>query len=482
MAKKREGPVQALTIALIIFVMCTFVLAVTTYVFYAQNEDNKVAKKEADKAANEARQSLATAEQAQKDLLESRIGVNEGDSIDAVDKELASLQDKVKKYGGDGNTTPTYRGIIKTLDKALVNKDSANKTLEANIRDLESDLTASRASLDEKTESHNSAIDEKQKELARVSQESKKWQDDFTERYQASIQEIEKERAEKERLIALEDQIKKFILPSLNAESQQKYKAAQDDPASQLQIIAKELNEQIAAIKKKNQVLGYMRIADQRVIDYIHSYIENSLPEDRVEGFDGTVVVVNELEQTVVIAFPQTYSLRIGTIFSVYNPGEHLPLTSSKKALVEIVSKDDSKRTARGRVLRGSNFDPVLKGDAVATNLWSPLMPLQVVLAGHIQLDQDSATDDEDLKELIENAGGTVTDQVSYMTTFVVDAGMPNQQEQDDEYREQKRQRQAILDRAKELGIKILNTDRFLEMFGLEENYFDADHLVTPTP
>lgn len=482
MAKKREGPVQALTIALIIFVMCTFVLAVTTYVFYAQNEDNKVAKKEADNAANEARQSLATAEQAQKDLLESRIGVNEGDSIDAVDKELASLQDKVKKYGGDGNTTPTYRGIIKTLDKALVNKDSTNKTLEANIRDLESDLAASRASLDEKTESHNSAIDEKQKELARVSQESKKWQDDFTERYQASIQEIENERAEKERLIALEDQIKKFILPSLSAESQQKYKAAQDDPASQLQIIAEELNEQIAAIKKKNQVLGYMRIADQRVIDYIHSYIKNSLPEDRVEGFDGTVVVVNELEQTVVIAFPQTYSLRIGTIFSVYNPGEHLPLTSSKKALVEIVSKDDSKRTARGRVLRGSNFDPVLKGDAVATNLWSPLMPLQVVLAGHIQLDQDSATDDEDLKELIENAGGTVTDQVSYMTTFVVDAGMPNQQEQDDEYREQKRQRQAILDRAKELGIKILNTDRFLEMFGLEENYFDADHLVTPTP
>ena len=482
MAKKREGPVQALTVALIIFVMCTFVLAVTTYVFYAQNEDNKAAKKEADNAANEARQSLATAERTQKDLLESRIGVNEGDSIDAVDKELASLQDKVKKYGGDGNTTPTYREIIKTLDKALANKDSANKTLEANIRDLESNLAASRASLDEKTESHNSAIDEKQKELARISQENKKWQDDFTERYQASIQEIEKERAEKERLIALEDQITKFILPSLKAESQQNYKAAQGDPASQLQIIAKELNEQIAAIKKKNQVLGYMRIADQRVIDYIHSYIKNSLPEDRVEGFDGTVVVVNELEQTVVIAFPQTYSLRIGTIFSVYNPGEHLPLTSSKKALVEIISKDDSKRTARGRVLGGSNFDPVLKGDAVATNLWSPLMPLQVVLAGRIQLDQDSATDNEDLKELIEKAGGTVTDQVSYMTTFVVDAGMPNQQEQDDEYREQKRQRQATIERAKELGVKILNTDRFLEMFGLEENYFDADHLVTPTP
>ena len=41
---------------------------------------------------------------------------------------------------------------------------------------------------------------------------------------------------------------------------------------------------------------------------------------------------------------------------------------------------------------------------------------------------------------------------------------------------------EAVLDRANELGVKILNTARFLEMFGLEENYFDADHLVTPTP
>ncbi len=109
-------------------------------------------------------------------------------------------------------------------------------------------------------------------------------------------------------------------------------------------------------------------------------------------------------------------------------------------------------------------------------------MPLQVVLVGHVQLDRDSATDDEDLKNLVERAGGTVTDQVNYTTTFVIDAGIPDQQGQDDEYREQRKQRQAVLDRANELGVKILNTARFLEMFGLEENYFDADHLVTPTP
>ena len=124
MAKKKASAVQALTIALIIFVMCTFVLAVTTYVFYAQNEDAKVAKVAAEKAANEARQNLATAEQSQKELLEARIGVNEGDSIEAVDKDLAGLQEKAKKYGGEENATPTYRELIKTFDNAL---KSANR-------------------------------------------------------------------------------------------------------------------------------------------------------------------------------------------------------------------------------------------------------------------------------------------------------------------------------------------------------------------
>ena len=268
MAKKREGPVQALTISLIIFVMCTFVLAVTTYVFYAQNEDDKEAKKAADDADNQARQSLALVEQTQKDLLESRIGVNEGDSIEAVDKELAALQEKAKKYGGEENATPTYRELIKTLDKALVNKDSANKTLEANVRDLEVELAASRASLDEKTESHSAAIDEKQKELAKVSQDAQKWQDDFTERYQASVQEIEKERVEKERLIALEDQIKKFVLPSMRSESQEKYKAAKNEFEEAIRINKKIKKEDSSVYINLGNVYGKLNGIDLAIENF----------------------------------------------------------------------------------------------------------------------------------------------------------------------------------------------------------------------
>lgn len=38
------------------------------------------------------------------------------------------------------------------------------------------------------------------------------------------------------------------------------------------------------------------------------------------------------------------------------------------------------------------------------------------------------------------------------------------------------------LTQAAKLGVKVVRIDGFLELFGLEQNYFEADYLVTPTP
>jgi uncharacterized protein YacL len=66
MAKKTASAIQALTISLIIFVMLTFVLAVTTYVFFAQKQDAVVASKAANEAASAAQQDKQKAEHAQR--------------------------------------------------------------------------------------------------------------------------------------------------------------------------------------------------------------------------------------------------------------------------------------------------------------------------------------------------------------------------------------------------------------------------------
>ena len=481
MAKKKASAVQALTIALIIFVMCTFVLAVTTYVFYAQNEDAKVAKEAAEKAANEARQSLTTAEQAQKDLLEARIGVNPGDSIEAVDKELAGLQEKAKKYGGEENATPTYRELIKTFDSALKSANGDNASLTAENRDLQDKLKSSQKNLKDIQVSHSETMDEKQKEIDAIGKAREETAAKFTAESQKLTEDLNAANDKASRLADLEKQIHDEVGPYISPSRRDKFSAA-NNAADQVAIVLEELTIRDKLINQQNQVLGAMRVADPTLQQYI---LAATPADDRIDGFDGRVVVVNERERSVLVRFPRTIGIRPGMLFFAYEPMEQMPLISAKKGILEIVSVE-SGTVARGRILNTSNYNPIVEGDAVATSLWSPLMPLEVVFVGHIQIDRDSATDDQELEDLIQKVGGDVAQTVSHTTSLLVDAGVPNQSGVSGENlgwdEAAKRRRTINLQQANKLGIKVVRIDGFLELFGLEENYFDADHLVTPTP
>ncbi|MFL2863047.1 MAG: BRCT domain-containing protein [Pirellulales bacterium] len=481
MAKKKASAVQALTIALIIFVMCTFVLAVTTYVFYAQNEDAKVAKEAAEDAATEARQSLTTAEQAQKDLLEARIGVNPGDSIEAVDKELAGLQEKAKKYGGEENATPTYRELIKTFDSALKSANGDNASLTAENRDLQDKLKSSQKNLKDIQVSHSETMDEKQKEIDAIGKAREETAAKFTAESQKLTEDLNAANDKASRLADLEKQIHDEVGPYISPSRRDKFSAA-NNAADQVAIVLEELTIRDKLINQQNQVLGAMRVADPTLQRYI---LAATPADDRIDGFDGRVVVVNERERSVLVRFPRTIGIRPGMLFFAYEPMEQMPLISAKKGILEIVSVE-SGTVARGRILNTSNYNPIVEGDAVATSLWSPLMPLEVVFVGHIQIDRDSATDDQELEDLIQKVGGDVAQTVSHTTSLLVDAGVPNQSGVSGENlgwdEAAKRRRTINLQQANKLGIKVVRIDGFLELFGLEENYFDADHLVTPTP
>ena len=481
MAKKKASAVQALTIALIIFVMCTFVLAVTTYVFYAQNEDAKVAKEAAEDAATEARQSLTTAEQAQKDLLEARIGVNPGDSIEAVDKELAGLQEKAKKYGGEENATPTYRELIKTFDNALKSANGDNASLTAENRDLQDKLKSSQKNLKDIQVSHSETMDEKQKEIDAIGKAREETAAKFTAESQKLTEDLNAANDKASRLADLEKQIHDEVGPYISPSRRDKFSAA-NNAADQVAIVLEELTIRDKLINQQNQVLGAMRVADPTLQRYI---LAATPADDRIDGFDGRVVVVNERERSVLVRFPRTIGIRPGMLFFAYEPMEQMPLISAKKGILEIVSVE-SGTVARGRILNTSNYNPIVEGDAVATSLWSPLMPLEVVFVGHIQIDRDSATDDQELEDLIQKVGGDIAQTVSHTTSLLVDAGVPDQSGVSGENlgwdEAAKRRRTINLQQANKLGIKVVRIDGFLELFGLEENYFDADHLVTPTP
>ena len=247
-------------------------------------------------------------------------------------------------------------------------------------------------------------------------------------------------------------------------------------------MLLDELKLRDEVVRRQNEVLGAMRIADPSLQDAI---LAATPADDRIDGFDGRIVLVNELEQSVLISFPRTIGIRPGMLFFVYTPGDQLPMVAEKKGILEIVAVE-SGTTARGRVLNTSTRDPILLGDGVATSLWSPLRPLEVVVVGHVQLDRDSAADTDRLEALIASVGGRVAETVSHSTSLVVDAGEPRQVGEvggrDDWTNQDKARRLQNLTQAAKLGVKVVRIDGFLELFGLEQNYFEADYLVTPTP
>ncbi len=480
MAKKTASAVQLLTISLIIFVMLTFVLAVTTYVFYAQKQDAVVAAKTAKESTTAAQQKQQAAEQAQQKMLSKIIGAEKGQTIDDLDTELLNFRDKVKG-GGDENTTPTYRLLVKTLDTAVQSANQDNASLAEEKRNLEGKLAAAKQGRLTDQTAHKDQLEKEQEELAAVAAARQK----MNQQYEADVARLssalEAANEKAERLQSLEDKIRREAAPYVATESRDDFEAA-TTAAEQVAMLLDELKQRDQVVSRQNQVLGAMRIADPVLQDTI---LAATPADDRIDGFDGRIVLINELEQSVLIDFPRTIGIRPGMLFFVYSPGDQLPLMADKKGILEIVTVE-SGSMARGRVLDTSTRDPILLGDAVATSLWSPLMPLEVVVVGHVQLDNDSATDTDRVQDLVVSVGGEVADTVSHTTSLVVDAGEPRQVGavggREDWTDQDKARRLQNLTQAAKLGVKVVRIDGFLELFGLEQNYFEADYLVTPTP
>lgn len=480
MAKKTASAVQLLTVSLIIFVMLTFVLAVTTYVFYAQMNDAMVAKDDADKAAAAAAAKQLAADGDRKDLLETVVGADDGQTLEGLKKELAEQRDKLK--GGENeNTTPTYRGLVKTLATALENANRTHQNKIAEFDELKAKLLRTEDGRKSDQDAHDAQLKAKIKDLEQVSAAREEMNSKFEQEVSKLNEQLAAANAKVERLESLEDEIRNAAAP-LAPEKQAEFRAADENPTAQVAMLLEELKDRNSTINRQNKILGSMRIASP---DLQATILAATPPDDRIDGFDGQIVLVNELEKSVLILFPRTRTsdIRPGMLFDVYRPDEPLPLMADSKGRIEIVSAE-SETLVRGRVLDGTIADPIVANDAVATSLWSPLRPLEVVIVGHVQLDNDSKTDEDRLKGLVTDIGGKVAKSVSLATSLVVDAGEPTRvgSAGDDWTDEKAATRRLNLGEAEKLGVKVVRIDAFLELFGLEENYFEAEYLATPTP
>jgi hypothetical protein len=92
------------------------------------------------------------------------------------------------------------------------------------------------------------------------------------------------------------------------------------------------------------------------------------------------------------------------TVFDAASPG--IP-TEKPKANIELIQVGD--RYSVARIDRtNSTIDPIRVGDIVYSPAWSPEEPMQFALIGKIDVNRDNKDDREELKRMIEDAGGKV--------------------------------------------------------------------------
>jgi hypothetical protein len=458
-----------LSIALIVFVMLSFVLGITTYVFSSGRAREAGRAEETGAELAELKRRLE-AEAGEKDRLRDVIGTSQ-DTVDAVEAERTEFfETQFKDFEFDEKN---YKRLVEWL---LQSKTELDEKF-AQVEQEQAALAAEKAKEVATAEAAQKAAE---LALAQAEQKLKQEQEDFKQRrveVEKKMEEISglhrQALASADQMRAITEEIEK-LGPLLGPDLRRKFAApaaeGQPEPwPERVRFARRELEERQRQIRDLNETLARLRVAD----DKLQRLVRDATPaDDRIDGFDGRIVAVNPADSTALVLCPTTAGLRPGLVLFVYDPADPRPEFGARKGTLQVVEVE-SPTLARARILRDTVADPILSGDGVATSLWSPGERTQVVIVGFVRIGDDPTGELEVLRERIERGGARVVDTVSPQTTVVVDAGLPERSDVDsgaarswraaDENRRKK-----ALDRAAELGIRVTGLAGLLEMLGLD--------------
>jgi hypothetical protein len=472
MAASRATVVQSLSIALIVFVMLTFVLAVTTYLFFRQKFDAEAAAGASATEMAQAKTALETAE-GDKNKLKQILGFTDDKSVADIETEVNELFEKNHEdFEADSKSYKSFSAWLLTSNEA---KDKALNALNAKNAQLDKEKAEALAAAEKRQQDLEARAKAKEDEAAALKK-------DFDGRWQEHEAKVKSLTAEQQkaldrsaRLDLLDAEIAKGE-PLLSASRQARFKT--QPPEGRVAVLFEELRDRDKLITRQNEILGDLRVADRALQDTV---LAATPQDDRIDGFDGRVLSINEIDRTVLLDVGSTRGLRPGLVMRVYEPGDARPQSGDYKAVVEVVAVE-SDALARARIRSDAVGDPILPGDRVATSLWSPDGTFEAVIVGFVQLDGDQKQDQDRLQQLVERIGGRVEPSVSTTTTMLIDAGGPQSpggvleraagwRAADDARRDKQ------IKEARRLGLRVVGVDAFLTMMGLDRAVLDSNRL-----
>jgi hypothetical protein len=470
-----------LSIALIVFVMLTFMLAVTTYLFFKQKLDAETLAeangKEAQRLQGEFNELTKSFDRV-RDILGT-----EKDSADTIEAEQNEwLTTRFSEFQEENKS---YRALVDWLEKRRADANIETANLVARNDKLTTDTErAVKQAADERTAAEQARDD--------AQEAQKKDADDFATRrgeheksLEGVVAEQKKALAQSEQTQAIVEELRK-LGPLLSPDARRRYETAPADTnepepwPERVRLVLRELTDREKAIRDLNTQLSNLRLADSMVVapnvrpgDPLQRAVAASLPlDERIEGFDGRIVDVDERDRSVLISLPTTAGVRPGLLLAVYGDDDPRPQVGDRKAMVQITSVENA--TLARAAIREDDLDRmILPGDGVATSLWRPGESPEVVIVGFLDLGTGLKQSTAAIKSLIERSGATLSDTVTPRTAAVVDAGPPQAADaavgrasawrQADETR-----RKTTVDRAKAMGVRVIGIDALYDLLGID--------------
>jgi len=354
---------QWLQIFLIIFVILTILLAVTTFLFYRQYQQEAIkAKENLEKATTE--ETAARNVQTENNELKRMMGFAPTDKLDTIqgafNKDMQTYAATVPEANWNYHFVVAHlHGVVQTRTGELATQLEALQGMKRRNETLE-------------------AIKQKQ-----------------IDEYKASV----------DQAVAELSQAKAKFTQDL-----QEVRRQSDDREAKVEQIREAAQTQVAQFESKVQ-----KAREQ--IDKLSQMLEDrnkqvfKILRPTFEAPDGEVRLVNNRNRTVWIDLGYADGLRRQMTFSVY-PAETNDINrAGKKAEIEVIQLIDD-HLAEARIVEDDNRDPILIGDVVYTPVWAPGERLHFALTDSLDVDNDGKYDPEIVRNLIAMNGAVIDDEL----------------------------------------------------------------------
>ncbi len=427
---------QGLQITVILTVMLAVGLAITTGVFYNANAkaqaDAEAANQRAQSESSKAREYLT-----ERNRLKVMIGHSEEATMEEIEQQFTT---DVATFVADENGTPPD---VQALSYRKIPVELRDK-----YGTIEKDLADARAAQVKLTEELASVRQSAQEQMAKA----KEQQDQYAANLMTATTEYQTGRQ------AMQDQQKKVLEAK--------------------QAIEGQVAQVTAAADQEKRALEKSLQDSERLVEGMITTMQGLQPQVTDQP-DGKIVWANQRSRTVWVNLGSADYLRPQMSFSVYEQSDSNLVQAKRKGTIEI-TRIHGDHQAEARITDFSSANPIMPGDNIFTPVWTPGRPEKFAIVGVIDINNDDRDDTDELRRIIENAGGEVVSwvneegaiqgEITPDVRFLILGERPTDRTSEGALKAYSE----MSDAARRNGVETVRVDRFINWAG----YIGAEELV----